>query len=100
MNGDITAFCANMKLCTLAVVDNNNGAFTSNTNVAVLRCETVSATVILYVILELVVLGVPIICPLELKKVNPVGNVGLTLKEYGVIPPVAVTGINAVVATF
>ena len=48
----------------------------------------------------LVVLGVPIICPLVLRKVKPVGKLGLTLNVYAPTPPLAVTGINAVAATF
>ena len=37
---------------------------------------------------------------MELRKVNPVGNVGSILNVYAPTPPNATTGVNAVAATF
>ena len=44
-------------------------------------------------------MGVPVICPVVLLKLSPVGKLGETVNIKGASPPVAVTGVNAVAAT-
>jgi hypothetical protein len=59
-----------------------------------------SVTVTVYVACAAWAVGVPLIAPVVGLRLIPVGNAGLTLQLYGVVPPVAVTGVNAVYAVF
>ena len=54
----------------------------------------------MYTVDTLVIVGVPEILPLLVLIVNPVGRAGLIEKTNAPSPPLAVTGVNALIATF
>ena len=45
-------------------------------------------------------LAVPLIAPLVVFRLRPVGKPGLMAQAKGAVPPLAVTGVNGVAATF
>ena len=47
-----------------------------------------------------IIVGVPVICPVDVLNSNPFGNDGLIKKFSGGTPPVTVIGVNAVLAIF
>jgi hypothetical protein len=60
--------------------------------------EAASVTVTVYVVAELVDVGVPVIAPVELLIVSPEGSEGETEYEYADVPYEAVTGMKEVAA--
>jgi hypothetical protein len=68
--------------------------------VAVAVALFASVTVTVYVVAALVIVGVPVIAPVEAENESPVGSVGETLYASGVVPPDPVTGVNEVAARF
>ena len=42
--------------------------------------------------------GVPVICPVDVLKLSPLGKLGLMLNTLAPSPPVAVTGVKAAAA--
>ena len=65
-----------------------------------LVCAAVSVTVTVKIVDSIDAVGVPVIAPVVLLKVYPAGKLGLIEYVKGVTPPVAVTGVNAIAATF
>lgn len=61
---------------------------------------TASVTVTVNVFAANAVEGVPLIWPVRPLKLMPDGSVPLNEKEYGVVPPLAVTGMNAGTTAF
>jgi hypothetical protein len=53
-----------------------------------------------YTVDALVIVGVPEILPLPVFRVRPVGKLGLIEYTNVPSPPLAVTGVNALIATF
>ena len=74
------------------------GASTVNVNVLLLFDPTPSVTVTVCTVAILNIEGVPVICPVDVLKLNPVGSAGLMPNTFTPSPPVAVTGVNAVAA--
>lgn len=56
--------------------------------------DVASVTVTVYVVAELVAVGVPVIAPVELLIDKPEGSEGEIAYAYGVDPYIAVTGVN------
>jgi hypothetical protein len=75
-----------------------SGASTVKVNVWLLVARLTSVTVTVWTVAILETLGVPVICPVDELKLNPVGNAGLILNTLAPSPPVAVTGVNAEIA--
>jgi hypothetical protein len=76
----------NDKICTREMVDVTAG-FTTMFSDAVAVCEFASVTLVVKVLVPLVV-GVPVICPVLLLRVSPVGSVPVLIDQvYGVVPP-------------
>ena len=63
-------------------------------NVLVAVAELASVTVTVYVVAVEVTVGVPEMAPVVEFNDRPVGNVGETLNDNGVVPPPPVTGVN------
>ena len=78
------------------VVESTDATVSENVFVAV--ADTASVTVTVYVVAELVAVGVPVIAPVELLIDKPAGSEGETEKEYGELPYDPVTGIKEVAA--
>jgi hypothetical protein len=75
--------------------------FTVSWKLALPVAEAASVTVTVNVVVASVAVGVPLICPLVVLKLIPAGSVPpLNAKVYGVVPPLAVTGVNGVYAVF
>ena len=78
------------------VVERTEATVSENVFVAV--ADTASVTVTVYVVAELVAVGVPVIAPVELLIDKPAGSEGETEKEYGEVPYDPVTGMKEVAA--
>jgi hypothetical protein len=72
--------------------------FTVRLNVLLDVAVAASVTVTVNVVVVSVAVGVPLIWPVVVLKFIPAGSDGLTPKVYGVVPPLAVTGVNGVYA--
>jgi hypothetical protein len=94
-------FLVNVVVGTTCVVVNASSASTTSVKVAVAVNGTAPASliVIVYSVEELGTVAVPVIAPSE-EKVNPAGSAGKTVNVNTPVPPVAVTGVNDVVAMF
>jgi hypothetical protein len=70
--------------------------FTVRLKVALPVADAASVTVTVNTVVTSVAVGVPLICPVVVLRLIPAGNDGLTPKVYGVVPPLAVTGVKGV----
>ena len=98
---DVIANCfTNDRLLKSRVVVKAAGADTVIL-VSLLRCVLcASVAVIVYVVVSLVTEDVPLIRPVVVLKLNPLGREGLILNVYGGYPYAAVTGVNSVIARY
>ena len=73
-----------------------SGPFTVRLNVLLEVAVAASVTVTVNTVVASVAVGVPLIWPVVVLKFIPAGSDGLSPKVYGVVPPLAVTGVNGV----
>jgi hypothetical protein len=73
--------------------------FTVSENVLAEFAPASSVTVTVKTVVASVAVGVPLIAPVAGVKLNPAGSVPpVNANEYGVVPPLAVTGVNDAIA--
>jgi hypothetical protein len=74
-----------------------SAGFTVRLNVLLEVAVAASVTVTVNTVVVSVAVGVPLICPVVVLKFMPAGSVPpLNAKLYGVVPPLAVTGVKGV----
>lgn len=91
-----TAPAVKVSAAIASVVERTDATVSENVFVAV--ADAASVTVTVYVVAELVDVGVPVIAPVELAIVKPEGSEGETEYEYGADPYEVVTGMKEVAA--
>jgi hypothetical protein len=95
VNGVYAVFTVRLLLATAWVTV--SAPLTVRLNVLLEVAEAPSVTVTVNVVWASVAVGVPLICPVVVLKLIPAGGVPpLRAKVYGVVPPLAVTGVNGV----
>lgn len=92
----VTAPAVKVSAAIASVVESTDSTVNEKLFVAV--ADAASATVTVYVVAELVAVGVPVIAPVELLIDSPEGSEGETENEYGEDPYEPVTGVKEVAA--
>jgi hypothetical protein len=78
----------------------SGGTVTVNVNVLLDVSLAASVTVTLKTVVASATVGVPLIRPVVELIDTPLGSAGEIANAYGVVPPLAVTGVTAVIAVF